>query len=134
MKKRTWTIGLVIMAVLSVFVIIAIWETGLNQKLITVSVDLSPTSSPTEHQLPENHVADLVSDGKASELFCYTNEFYNNVTLLPIGNCNRLRKAKVMKSSFYKQELFERFIDEEKCMTRTPPMSHQAKTWKCRKP
>lgn len=28
--------------------------------------------------------------------------------------CNRLRKAKVMKPSFYKKELFERFMDEEK--------------------
>ena len=28
--------------------------------------------------------------------------------------CNRLRKAKVMKPSFYKKELFERFVDEEK--------------------
>ncbi len=28
--------------------------------------------------------------------------------------CNRLRKAKVMKPSFYKKELFERYIDEEK--------------------
>ena len=28
--------------------------------------------------------------------------------------CNRLRKAKVMKPSFYKKELFERFTDEEK--------------------
>ena len=28
--------------------------------------------------------------------------------------CNRLCQAKVMKSSFYKQELVERFIDEEK--------------------
>lgn len=27
--------------------------------------------------------------------------------------CNRLRKAKVMKPSFYNKELFERFIDEE---------------------
>ena len=27
--------------------------------------------------------------------------------------CNRLRKAKVMKPSFYKKELFERFIDDE---------------------
>ena len=31
--------------------------------------------------------------------------------------CNRLRKEKVMKPSFYKKELFERFVDEEKCMT-----------------
>ncbi len=28
--------------------------------------------------------------------------------------CNRLRKAKVLKPSFYKKELFERFMDEEK--------------------
>ena len=28
--------------------------------------------------------------------------------------CNRLRKAKVIKPSFYKKELFERFMDEEK--------------------
>ena len=28
--------------------------------------------------------------------------------------CNRLRKSKVMKPSFYKKELFERYIDEEK--------------------
>lgn len=28
--------------------------------------------------------------------------------------CNRLRRAKVMKPSFYKKELFERYIDEEK--------------------
>ena len=28
--------------------------------------------------------------------------------------CNRLRKAKVMKPSFYKKELFKRFMDEEK--------------------
>lgn len=28
--------------------------------------------------------------------------------------CNRLRKSKVMKPSFYKKELFERFTDEEK--------------------
>ena len=28
--------------------------------------------------------------------------------------CNRLRKAKVLKPSFYKKELFERFLDEEK--------------------
>ena len=28
--------------------------------------------------------------------------------------CNRLRKEKVMKPSFYKKELFERFVDEEK--------------------
>ena len=28
--------------------------------------------------------------------------------------CNRLRKAKVMKPSFYKKELFERYVDEEK--------------------
>ena len=28
--------------------------------------------------------------------------------------CNRLRKAKVMKPSFYKKEMFERFIDEKK--------------------
>jgi len=28
--------------------------------------------------------------------------------------CNRLRKAKVIKPSFYKKELFERYIDEEK--------------------
>lgn len=37
--------------------------------------------------------------------------------------CNRLCNAKVMKPSFYKKELFERFMDEEKCMTGTPPMS-----------
>ncbi len=28
--------------------------------------------------------------------------------------CNRLRKAKVIKPSFYKKEMFERYIDEEK--------------------
>lgn len=28
--------------------------------------------------------------------------------------CNRLRKAKVLKPSFYKKELFERFMDEGK--------------------
>ncbi len=28
--------------------------------------------------------------------------------------CNRLRKAKVLKPSFYKKEMFERFMDEEK--------------------
>lgn len=28
--------------------------------------------------------------------------------------CNRLRRAKVIKPSFYKKELFERFVDEEK--------------------
>ena len=28
--------------------------------------------------------------------------------------CNCLRKAKVLKLSFYKKELFERFMDEEK--------------------
>ena len=28
--------------------------------------------------------------------------------------CNRLRKAEVLKPSFYKKELFERFMDEEK--------------------
>ncbi len=32
--------------------------------------------------------------------------------------CNRLRKAKVMKPSFYKKELFERFMDEEKMYDR----------------
>lgn len=37
--------------------------------------------------------------------------------------CNRLRKAKVMKPSFYKKEMFERFIDEKKCMTGIQPMS-----------
>ena len=37
--------------------------------------------------------------------------------------CNRLRKAKVIKPSFHKKEMFERYIDEEKCMTGTPLMS-----------
>ena len=71
------------------------------------------TTAPVGYQKDEkdhNHlVIDEVTAPVVELIFSIAEEGVGLHTI-----CNRLRKAKVLKPSFYKKELFERFMDEEK--------------------
>ena len=71
------------------------------------------TTAPFGYQKDEkdhNHlVVDEVTAPVVELIFSIAEEGVGLHTI-----CNRLRKAKVLKPSFYKKELFERFMDEEK--------------------
>ena len=68
------------------------------------------TTAPFGYQKDHNHlVIDEVTAPVVELIFSIAEEGVGLHTI-----CNRLRKAKVLKPSFYKKELFERFMDEEK--------------------